>query len=455
MIRSLLPRNPLSLIGAILALTGGLLFLIFFFVNLAGWLSPNPYQGIVFFMAFPALFVLGLALIPIGFWRARRRRLAGRAEFHWPVLDLSKGEHRTWAVFIFAATLVNVVVISLAAYSGVHYMDSVEFCGQVCHEVMVPEFAAYQDGPHSRVTCVQCHIGEGASWFVRSKLSGTRQVFAVALGTFSRPIPSPVHNLRPARETCEQCHWPEKFHGDKIRVIRDYGADEANTEYETTLRVHVGGGSERLEIATGIHWHMNVANKIEYIATDDKRQVIPWVRLTDRYGNVSVYQVDDITPEELEAHGPPRTLDCIDCHNRPSHPFDATADRAVNRALERGEIPRTLPFVKREAVAALNETYDSQAAALDAIAARLREFYRREYRDVYMGERQDVERAVTGTQRLYQRNVFPAMNITWGTYPNNIGHMDFPGCFRCHDESHKTPDGVTIGQDCSLCHDFQ
>jgi nitrate/TMAO reductase-like tetraheme cytochrome c subunit len=400
------------------------------------------------------MFVLGLILMPIGTWLDRRRQRAGRAEFHWPRLDLADERHRTWAFFVFAATLVNVVIVSLAAYSGVHYMDSVEFCGQVCHEVMEPEFAAYEDGPHSRVTCVQCHIGEGASWFVRSKLSGTRQVFAVSLNTFSRPVPSPVHDLRPARETCEQCHWPEKFHGDTIRVFRDYGTDEANTEYETVLQIHVGGGSERLEIATGIHWHMNVANEIEYIATDEKRQVIPWVRMTDRFGNVREYQVDGVTPEELAA-GERRTMDCIDCHNRPSHPFDASASRAVDRALERGEIPVTLPYVKREAVAALEETYPSQAAAIDAIAARLRDFYRREYSDVYMSERQDVERAVTGAQRLYQRNVFPTMNVTWGTYPNNIGHMDFPGCFRCHDESHKTTDGVAIGQDCSLCHDFQ
>jgi hypothetical protein len=453
MTRLPLPKNPFSLAGAVFATIGSVLFLVFFLLDLLG-LHSNPYMGILFFIVCPAIFVAGLLMIPVGAWQARRRRRAGKAEFHWPRLDLSNERHRTWTLFVVAASLVNLVIVSLAAYSGVHYMESVEFCGQVCHEVMEPEFAAYQDGPHSRVTCVECHIGEGASWFVRSKLSGTRQVFAAALGTFSRPIPSPVHNLRPARETCEQCHWPEKFHGDTIKVIRSYASDEANTQSDLTLQIHVGGGSDRLEIATGIHWHMNVANKIEYIATDDKRQVIPWVRLTDPEGNVREYQVDGVTPEELAA-GEIRTLDCVDCHNRPSHPFDASADRAVNGALERGAIPVTLPFAKREAVAALEETYPSQTAALDAIAVRLREFYRTEYPDLYMGSRQDVERAVSGTQYLYSRNVFPTMNVTWGTYPNNIGHMDFPGCFRCHDESHKTADGLTISQDCTSCHDFR
>jgi NapC/NirT cytochrome c family protein len=449
-----LPRNPISLVGTILATVGGVLFLIFFLLDLIG-LHTNPYMGIVVFLTLPAVFVFGLLLIPIGAWMTRRRRLAGRpVGMEWPRLDLNNPRQRTWAFFIVIATLVNLVIVSLAAYSGVHYMDSVQFCGQVCHTVMEPEFAAYQDSPHSRVTCVQCHIGPGANWFVRSKLSGTRQVFAVTLKTYSRPIPSPVHNLRPARETCEQCHWPEKFHGDKIRVINEYAEDEKNTESTTTMQIHVGGGSDRLGIATGIHWHMNLANEIEYIATDEKRQVIPWVRLRDRYGNVREYQVDGVTPEEL-TKGDRRRMDCVDCHNRPSHPFDATPAKGVDRAMSRGVIPTTLPFIKREATAALAATYPSSTAAVDAIAARLREFYRTNYNDVYMGRRQEVERAVSGTQLLYRRNIFPEMNVTWGTYANNIGHMDFPGCFRCHDESHKTKDGRTIRQECTLCHSIQ
>lgn len=449
-----LPRNPISLVGTLLAIVCGLLFLVFFILDLFG-MHANPYTGIIFFLVLPAVFVFGLMLIPLGLWRDRRRRRAGRAvETHWPRLDLNDPRQRAFAFYVLIIGFVNIVIISLAAYSGVHYMESVQFCGQTCHSVMEPEFAAYQDGPHSRVTCVQCHIGPGAPWFVRSKLSGTRQVLAVTFKTYSRPIPSPVHNLRPARETCEQCHWPEKFHGDKIRVIRDYTDDEANTESTLTLQVHVGGGSERLGIAAGIHWHMNLANEIEYIATDDKRQVIPWVRLKDRYGNVREYQAEGVTPEQL-AKGERRRMDCVDCHNRPSHPFDPSADKAVNRALATGEIPSKLPFIKREAAAALKEHYPAATGAVDAIAARLREFYRQQYPNVYMSQRQEVERAVSATQQLYRRNIFPSMNITWGTYANNIGHMDFPGCFRCHDDSHKTKDGKTIGQDCTLCHTMQ
>jgi hypothetical protein len=199
---------------------------------------------------------------------------------------------------------------------------------------------------------------------------------------------------------------------------------------------------------------MNIANQIEYIATDDKRQVIPWVKLKDRFGNVREYTAEGVTPADL-AKGEHRTMDCVDCHNRPAHPMDPTPEKAVNRVLATGEMPRTLLFIKREATAALKETYPSETAAVDAIAVRLREFYRTQQSAVYMGRRQEVERAVTATQQLYRRNVFPSMNITWGTYANNIGHMDFPGCFRCHDAGHTTKDGKTIPQACDLCHSMQ
>jgi hypothetical protein len=350
--------------------------------------------------------------------------------------------------------MANVIIVSLAAYRGVEYMDSVAFCGPVCHSVMKPEFVAYQDGPHSRVTCVQCHIGSGASWFARSKLSGTRQVFAVAFNTYSKPIPSPVENLRPARDTCEQCHWPEKFHGDKIQRKVEYADDAENTETATTLRVHVGGGSERLGVATGIHWHMNVANRVEYIATDDRRQVIPWVRITDQAGDVREYVAEGVKPQDLR-NGEQRVMDCMDCHNRPSHPMAASAERAVDEVISRGEIPRSLPFVRRETVKALKAEYPHETAALEAIARSLRDYYRTEHEHLYMSRRQDVERTVMAAQKVFQRNVFPEMNVRFGSYPNNIGHMDFPGCFRCHDDSHKAADGKTITQDCETCHTIE
>jgi hypothetical protein len=272
--------------------------------------------------------------------------------------------------------------------------------------------------------------------------------------TYSRPIPSPVHSLRPARDTCEQCHWPEKFHGDRTRRIYEYADDEANSETVTTLEVHVGGGSERLGIATGIHWHMNVANEIEYIATDETRQVIPYVRLKDRYGNMREYVAEGVTPNQF-AKGERRRMDCMDCHNRPAHTMAPTAAKAVNAVIARGEISRTLPFVHREVVNALKTSYPTQAAAAEGIARSLHEFYRSQYQPIYVTRRQDIERAVIAAQNIARRNVFPDMNVQLGTYANNIGHIDFPGCFRCHDDSHTAKDGKKIGQDCDSCHHIE
>jgi hypothetical protein len=430
-------------------------FLIVFLADLFG-LHTNPYLGILFFLVLPGVFLFGLALIPLGAWLERRRRARGRpaSQIHWPRIDLNDPVHRRAAVITFALTMANIVIVSLAAYRGIEYMDSVAFCGQVCHSVMKPEFTAYQDGPHSRVTCVQCHIGAGASWFAKSKVSGTRQVLAVTFHTYSRPIPSPVQNLRPARDTCEQCHWPEKFHGDKIVRVFEYGEDEKNTESITTLQVHVGGGSERLGIAQGIHWHMNVANEVEYIATDDKRQVIPWVRVKDRFGNVREYTAEGAKPEDL-ATGERRRMDCMDCHNRPSHPMAATPERAVNQLMARGDIPKTLPFVRREAVKALKASYATQERADEGISRSLRDFYRSQYPTDFMSRRQEVEKAANAAVDIYRRNVFPEMNVAFGTYANNVGHMDFPGCFRCHDDNHKSKEGKAIGQDCETCHKIE
>ena len=151
----------------------------------------------------------------------------------------------------------------------------------------------------------------------------------------------------------------------------------------------------------------------------------------------------------------PRTMDCIDCHNRPTHTFAASAAKAVDTAMADGFIATTLPYVKKEAVALLTATYPTRQQARDAIASGLTGFYKDKYPDVYAKDQAAVDKAVHATQDLYNRNVFPDMNITWGTYINNIGHMDSPGCFRCHDGSHTTADGKVIPQDCDLCHSFQ
>jgi hypothetical protein len=445
-------RNPVSLTGGALTTIAALLFITFFFLDVLG-LHTNPYLGIVFFIFFPALFVFGLVLIPFGWWRERRRQLKGLAPSLqvWPRIDLNSPTVRKVAFAALVLTPVNVLIVSAAGYKAVEVSDSVAFCGTTCHTVMQPEYTAYQHGPHARVKCVECHIGPGADWFVQAKISGARQVLAVLAGTYSRPIPSPVHNLRPASGTCQQCHWPAKFHGDKIETFYEYADDEANTEDVTTLRLRIGGrdGSGK---SRGIHWHVADENAIEYVSLDDKRQNIAWVQQRTPEGGTVEYRAEGVTDANL-AKGQRRRMDCIDCHNRPSHIFARSVEKGVNSVLSSGGAPKDLPFLKREAVNALKADYSSQEDASAKIALALTGFYQKQYPDTWTKRKPEIERTIAAMQELYKRNIFPGMKMTWGYHADNRGHAEFPGCFRCHDDLHKSKDGKVIRQDCDLCHE--
>ncbi len=439
-------RNPLSLIGVAVTTAMAVVFLILVALELSGQIT-NPYFGLLLFVAVPGVFLLGLLLIPLGVWRQHRRVRAGRALEDWPVIDLRLPRVRSIILGVTVLTLVNVMIVTLAAYGAVHHMESAEFCGTTCHTTMEPEWKAYQVSAHSQVLCVSCHVGPGAEALVESKLAGTRQLWQIFTNNVPAPVPAPVRTMRPARETCQTCHWAEKIHGDKLRVIREYADDEKSSETATTLQLHVGGGRAELGAGSGIHWHMNIDNRVEFIATDAQRQTIPWVKFTDRSGNVKEYAVDGVTPEQL-AQGEHRTMDCMDCHNRPAHTFEPSPERAVDNAITGGALPRDLPFARREAVAALKDSYASNAEALSGIEARLRKFYANQS----SAQGPALTRTIGGVQEIYGRNVFPAMKVGWATYPNNMGHVFFPGCFRCHDDNHKSRDGSVIKQDCESCH---
>ena len=444
-------RSPISIAGMVLTTISAVLFIIVLLGDLFG-LHRNPYLGIVFFLLLPALFVLGLVLIPFGAWVERRRRAAGKppASLDWPRIDLNQPRQRRIALMIFCLTMANIVIVSLGAYKGVEYMDSVGFCGQVCHTPMKPELVAHLQGPHAGITCVRCHIAPGAGSFVRSKLAGTRRLLAVGRGNYSKPVIAAPEDLVPSHDTCELCHSPGRFHGDLTRRVREYADSETNTESVTTLHLHVGG-TDRVGVTTGIHWHADPSTVVEYIATDDQRQTIPWVRVTDAKGGVREYAVGTASPDAL-ARGERRRMECTDCHNRPSHAIPATPERAVDLAISHGEIPAMLPFVRREAVKALNGNYPSQESAADAISRSLRDFYKGQQAQSDGAEGPEIDRAVLATQNIYRRSVFPEMKVTFGTYANNIGHIDAPGCFRCHDDEHVTKDGKKIGQECETCH---
>ncbi len=345
-------------------------------------------------------------------------------------------------------TFVNIAVASQATYAATEYMDSTTFCGLTCHTVMQPEYTAHADSPHARVDCVACHIGPGASWFVRSKLSGTGQVFAVTFDTYPRPIPSPVQNLRPARETCEVCHWPAKFDAERLRVVSQYADDEKNSLAQTVLMMKIGGGDRG-----GIHGvHVGEGVRIRYAYSDEKRQTIPWVEYTDRFGHATGYLAAGANAAAVEKM-PTREMDCIDCHNRPAHAFQLPA-RALDSAMAAGSISSELPFVKEQGVALLKSGYGSREEAERKMPEELTAYYQKNNPAVLLQSADSIRQAGKAIAALYARNVFPAMKVTWGTYTDNIGHTDSSGCFRCHDGSHTSSTGRTVTQDCGACHNI-
>ena len=449
-----LSQNRLSLIGVVLTTSTAITLIGFWIYDFMLPGPPHPYVGILLFLLLPGIFLLGLLLIPVGILLRRRKlRDAGELPHVYPEIDLKISMVQNSFLFIGAATLLNVLIFSFASYKGVSYMDTTTFCGQTCHTVMAPEFSAYQNSPHSRVECVECHIGPGAGWFIRSKLSGLRQVLAVTFHTYSRPIPSPVKYLRPARDTCEHCHWPQRFSGDKLILKTNYKDDEKNSPMTTALAMKIGGRASSGSV--GIHGrHLDDGSRIHYISTDERRQVIPVVYYTDSKGKTVEYVSTDIKvrKQELEK-GEQRTMDCIDCHNRPTHAFELAAN-AVDSRMSRGFISPELPYIHKKAVELLKADYPDRDSAQKQIVEGIENYYRTSYPDVYTSKRALIEQSAENVAKIYLRNIFPDMKMTWGVHPNNLGHNDFPGCFRCHDGSHTSADGQTISNDCSACHNL-
>ena len=439
--------NLISLVGTLMMVLS-LLFIAALLVMQAMGFEGGAYIGIITFVVLPVIFLLGVAIVPLGIWLQHRREARAAAEGrpvgHLPIIDLNK---ETTRGVLLGFTALSVPIIAIAAgltYKAVHYMDSTEFCGTACHQVMQPEYTAFQRSPHVGVGCAGCHIGPGAEWFVKAKISGAWQLVAVALDLYPRPIETPVHSLRPASGTCEQCHWPTKFVGERLKVRTHYADDEANTELKTALMVKVGGriGGE----SHGIHWHVDPDHVLRY-RSDPSRETIYEIELSDRVaGSKKLFKIEEPAPEGSEW----RTMDCVDCHNRPSHIY-RSPENEIDLALLEGRIDKSLPYIKREGVRILTEKeYASHEEAREGIAAAVKAYYSENYPDVAGSPA--VEQAGQALGDAYTWNNFPHMKVTWNLYPDHIGHQQSPGCFRCHDNKHKTETGEKVGKKCSTCH---
>ena len=446
-------RSPLGLLGVSITTVSVTLMLIGLVVDMLG-LVDNPYAAIATYLVLPGGMLTGLVLVPLAAYLRRREfHKHGISKEHLQI-NLSDHKHRRFVIILIVMTVVNFAVLAVVGYEGYHFTESPYFCGVVCHEVMAPEYTAYQRSAHSKVKCVECHIGPGAEWFVQAKISGLRQVAAVMTGTFSRPIPAPVTHLRPARDTCEQCHWPEKFHGKKVKIFKRFTNDNQTTPEVTEIALHIGGRNQYTNAFEGIHWHVSNDVEVKYLAADEKRTQIARVKVRRADGSEDEFVKSDIEiPAESE--GKWRTMDCIDCHNRPTHVYEVPEER-VDFGLLSNNINPEISGFREDCLAVITTEYASRDEATAMMADDLRALQAKRGKDRVVKYGADIDKAAAFLLKSYLGNVWPKMNVGWGTYKGHLGHQDSDagfGCWRCHDEEHENKNGDTISQDCSLCHD--
>jgi nitrate/TMAO reductase-like tetraheme cytochrome c subunit len=447
-------KNWLTIIGSIIASINFLLILLLFIISTI-FNKQNTNLGLYIYIILPGFMVFGLLLIPIGMFFERRRinRKEEPGISRLPFIDLNDPRHRN-AFFIFtASTIVLLFFSTLGSFEAYHMTESTEFCGTLCHQVMEPEYTAYQNSPHANVTCVECHVGAGASWYVKSKLSGLHQVYAVTVNNYPRPIETPLHDLRPARETCEKCHWPQKFYARSLQTNKYFLADSINSEWDIILQMKTGPEYSGLGFSEGIHWHINPAVNIEYISDNDKRENITYVKYTNKTtGVVTIYRNPETPIEDsLIAATQTRTMDCIDCHNRPSHNYNSPPVY-FDKALLTGSVSKEIPYIKKVTMGILRQTFSNKDTALIIIKDSITSYYKSNFNDFYTKNNDKIGSSIVSIQKAFSQNTFPKMKVTYDVYPEHIGHLESNGCFRCHNNAFKSDNGRTITRDCNLCH---
>ncbi|NQT98062.1 MAG: NapC/NirT family cytochrome c [Candidatus Marinimicrobia bacterium] len=444
-------HDPVGKLGVVLTTSALGVFLILELARILDVIR-NAYVGLITYLAFPLIFIIGLILIPIGWQRLKRNTGKTGADLLATVFDEQDTRLGPYGSNLFQTilllTIINAVFLGFLATRMLSFMDEPHFCGTACHSVMDPEWQTYQASPHANVKCVDCHVGEGADALVESKINGIWQMISVTFDLYEKPIPTPVHNLRPARETCETCHWPAKFYGKQLKTIVSYDNNQMLTPSYTTLSIKIDTRID--EPNPGVHWHIDDKIKVYYATIDDKRQKILWVEVErldgsrDKFFNrKSVAQRED----KLKI----REMDCVDCHNRATHIYQDPV-RAVDDLLSRGIIPPGIPFIKREAVAAIKIKSSDKEIGLNLVEQHLVQFYRDNYPDILNSRSVDIDKTVHELQKVYARNIHPQMNIRWGVYPSNLGHKSNGGCFRCHTPDMINDDGKAVSYDCTLCH---
>ncbi len=447
-------KNWLTIIGAIIAGINLLLIILLFIISTI-FDKGSTNLGLFIYIILPGFLVMGLLLIPIGMIRERKRihKAGWDSTGKLPKIDLNDPRHRNAFVIFTITTIIVLFLSTMGSFEAFHITESVEFCGTLCHEVMEPEHVAYQNSPHANVLCVECHVGSGASWYVKSKLSGLHQIYAVTTNSFKRPIETPLHDLRPARETCEKCHWPQKFYARTLWTNKYFLTDSLNTEWDVILQMKTGPEYSGLGLREGIHWHINPDINIDYISNDDKRETISYVRYTNKStGVVTIYKDEEnpVTDSTILA-ATTRTMDCIDCHNRPSHNYNSP-NVYFDKIMLTGAVSNKIPFFKKVVMDVLSQTFNTKDSAMLMIENGIVDFYKQEYPEYYGRNVKFIRESIDAVKEAYSKNTFPEMKVSYDHYPEHIGHLETNGCFRCHNNTFKAENGRIISKDCKLCH---
>jgi len=447
-------RNWITIIGSLIAALNLILIILLFIISTI-FNKSDTNLGLFIYIILPGFFLLGLIMIPLGMiiTRKKQKKDSDSEKKRLPVVDLNDPRHRNAFIIFTVLTIIILFLSTYGSFEAYHLTESVEFCGTLCHKVMEPEYTAYQNSPHANVTCVECHVGSGASWYIKSKLSGLHQVYAVLTKTYPTPIETPLHDLRPAMETCEKCHWPQKFYARTLQTNRYFLADSINSEWNVMLQMKIGPEYRGMGFNEGIHWHINPSVNIEYISENDKREIITYVKYTNREtGEVTVFSDPDAPlSDSLIISSTSRSMDCIDCHNRPSHNYKSPPVYFDNEMIT-GGISKEIPFIKKTAMDVLKNSFSDKDTALNKINNDITNFYKSGYNDYFNANTDLINNSVKSIQKAFSQNTFPGMKVTYDIYPEHIGHLETEGCFRCHNDVFISDKGKKITRDCNLCH---
>lgn len=455
---TLITCHPFAWIGAILTTSSAIFTIVYLIFSLTHHNTSN-YLDILFIAVIAPMFFGGLFLIPAGiFFRTRRwlRQHPEKQDDSWMTIvrDVSTQHSMLKATpIIIFLTLINIVIAIASVIYSYEYVESPKFCGTTCHAIMMPEYHRYQASPHANVSCVECHVGEGITWFVKAKINGMRQLYGMMTNNYQRPIPAPVEHMRPARATCEHCHRPEHFTGEKLKVYERFDTDRDNTRKFTILLMKIGHASAVPGATESVHWHVDPGNTVEFISDKNQRRYIPWVKF-QKAGQGPVefkYTGTELPSAEVE-QSEKRTMDCLDCHNRPTHIY-MMPDDAMDEVLRKNPALRQIPYFKKAALEVLHRDFSTQEINEQAIRKGMIAWYKQSpSSDFGSVDAQLLKEGADAVQTVYAENIFPEMKITWGTYPNHISHIHSPGCLRCHENSHRTSEGKPINSGCRSCH---